>query len=349
MPPLVAEKLHSLYLAKGALATTAIEGNTLTEEQVIDHLAGRLELPRSQEYLTQEIDNIVTACNGIVGQLKAGGPEDVEFDQVLRFNRQVLEGLEVSPEVVPGAIRTYSVGVGNYRGAPHEDCEYLLRQLCTWLNGPAFDLAPEFGLGAAILKAVVAHLYLAWIHPFGDGNGRTARLIEFKVLVASGVPTPAAHLLSNHYNLTRTRYYRLLDLSSRKAGGELGFVEYALEGFVEQLGEQIKRIRESQWSLAWRDYVLGLLEPGKGEVVARRHALVLALTDLGRPASIGEIAGLTPDLARRYVARTRKTIIRDLHELVSMRLVAEEKGRFLATPEVILAFLPWRKMQGVGG
>ncbi len=33
-------------------------------------------------------------------------------------------------------------------------------------------------VAAAILRAVLAHLYIAWIHPFGDGNGRTARLAK---------------------------------------------------------------------------------------------------------------------------------------------------------------------------
>ncbi len=38
---------------------------------------------------------------------------------------------------------------------------------------------------------------MAWIHPFGDGNGRTARLLEFLILARCGmVPLPAAHLLS---------------------------------------------------------------------------------------------------------------------------------------------------------
>jgi Fic family protein len=87
----------------------------------------------------------------------------------------------------------------------------------------------------AILKAVVAHLYLAWIHPFGDGNGRTARLVEFQILLSSGVPSPAAHLLSNHYNQTRSEYYRQLDRAS-KSGGELApFIEYGARGFVAGL------------------------------------------------------------------------------------------------------------------
>ena len=52
--------------AKGALATTAIEGNTLTEDEVVKHLEGRLRLPQSRQYLVKEIDNIVGACNSIL-------------------------------------------------------------------------------------------------------------------------------------------------------------------------------------------------------------------------------------------------------------------------------------------
>ncbi|MBW2661693.1 MAG: Fic family protein, partial [Deltaproteobacteria bacterium] len=37
------------------------------------------------------------------------------------------------------------------------------------------------------------------MHPFGDGNGRTARLLEFEALLSSGVPAPSSQLLSNHY------------------------------------------------------------------------------------------------------------------------------------------------------
>ena len=49
-------------------------------------------------------------------------------------------------------------------------------------------------MAEGILKATLAHLYIAWIHPFGDGNGRTARLVEFMLLSRAGVPSPSAHL-----------------------------------------------------------------------------------------------------------------------------------------------------------
>ena len=63
--PSVAQQLHLVYLAKGVLATTAIEGNTLTESEVIKHLEGKLKLPPSKEYLAKEIDNIIAACDKI--------------------------------------------------------------------------------------------------------------------------------------------------------------------------------------------------------------------------------------------------------------------------------------------
>jgi Fic/DOC family len=41
-----------------------------------------------------------------------------------------------------------------------------------------------------LVKAILAHLYIAWIHPFGDGNGRAARLMELRILLEAGVPMP---------------------------------------------------------------------------------------------------------------------------------------------------------------
>ncbi|HLM85891.1 MAG TPA: hypothetical protein VK272_06850, partial [Solirubrobacteraceae bacterium] len=50
LAPETGEQLRQVYLAKGVHATTAIEGNTLSEEEVVEHLAGRLRLPPSQAY-----------------------------------------------------------------------------------------------------------------------------------------------------------------------------------------------------------------------------------------------------------------------------------------------------------
>ena len=114
-------------------------------------------------------------------------------------NRRLLAGLEEHLEegVVPGKIPAHPVEASRYRGAPRRDCAFLLDRLCRWLEGDDWPVRPdrhEDRIASAILRAVFVHLYIAWIHPFGDGNGRTARLAEFMILAGEGVPSPCAHL-----------------------------------------------------------------------------------------------------------------------------------------------------------
>ena len=260
LDPMVTRELHQVYMVKGVLASSAIEGNTLSEEQARKYLEGELKLPPSQEYLGQEVKNVVDATNLIGERILSSDGTDITVEDIKEYNRTVLVGLELPPEVRPGEIREYDVTVSRYLGAPPEDCEYLLERMCEWLNSSELCPATDDRIVYGLLRAILAHLYLAWIHPFGDGNGRTARLIEFQILVAAGLPSPAAHLLSNHYNLTRHEYYRQLDRSSRSGGDITPFIEYALRGFVDGLKEQLKWIRAQQLIIYWRDYIHNLFK-----------------------------------------------------------------------------------------
>src|SRR5665811_45518 len=256
--PDTARRLNHVYLTKGVHATAAIEGNTLSEEEVGQRIDGTLTLSKSKEYLGVEVDNILRACNEIAADVLRSRPLELSPERVKHFNSLVLTGLELEEGVVPGECREHSVGVARYRGAPYQDCEHLLDRLCGWLNGLELPdgQSENMQFSLAVLKAIVAHVYLAWIHPFGDGNGRTARLVEMQLLLRSGfVPLPAAFVLSNHYNQTRDKYYRELDKSS-KSGGDLGsFISYAMQGFVDGLREQLSVIRKQQWDVTWQNYV----------------------------------------------------------------------------------------------
>lgn len=338
-----ADYLHRLYLAKGILGTTAIEGNTLSEEEVLRHLEGKLELPPSKAYLQQEIDNILQACNGITQQVARRKLHPISVADIKRFNTLVLNKLPLAPEVTPGEIRHYSVGVLRYRGAPAEDCQFLLQRLCEWLNGE--DLQPKLtnardALVYAIVKAILAHLYLAWIHPFGDGNGRTARLLEFQILISAGIPSPAAHLLSNHYNLSRQEYYRQFDRASQSGGDVLPFLGYAMEGFVDGLRSQLAVIRAQQWDVAWRSYVHELFQDKAKPADIRQRHLALDLGANGGSVAVAKINELTPRLAKAYATRSQKTLQRDLVELEKMGLIERTSDGVRARRETILAFLP---------
>ena len=348
LQPETARRLHQLYLAKGAAATTAIEGNTLTEDEVLKRIEGRLPLPPSREYLGQEVDNIVKACDLIVKGIASGGVV-LNSERIRQFNKIALAGLQHENGISPGEIRTYPVVVGNvYRGAPAEECAMLLDRLCEWLNGKEFE-APketspfEIAVVYAVLKAIVAHVYLAWIHPFGDGNGRTARLVEFAILMAAGIPQPACHLLSNHYNQTRSRYYQQLDSACKSGGDLIPFIEYAIQGFVDGLRDQLRVIGDQQWSVSWENYVYQTFRDKKRTGDRRQRELVLALSGRSEPIPTGRITELTPAIAKEYASKANRTLVRDLKELERLGLIEKTPEGIRAKREIILAFLPWRK------
>jgi len=345
--PALAAELYRIYLAKGVLATTAIEGNTLTEEEVRQHLEGKLQLPPSREYLAQEIDNVVAGCNSIHKELAAGKPPSLTADRIVELNRTVLDKLTLEDGVKPGEIRRHNVTVGKYRGAPAEDCRYLLERLCEWLASDDFQSRPGLEIPFAILKAILAHLYLAWIHPFGDGNGRTARLVEFQILISSGVPAPSAHLLSNHYNQTRSEYYRQLDSASKSGGDVLPFVMYAVKGLVDQLRDQVASIRNMQLDVTWRNYVHEMFRDKTGITQNRRRHLSLDLSQRSEPVPLAKIPEVSPRLASAYARRTRTTVLRDVNALVASDLLVKEAAGYRAKKELIEAFLPLRALPKV--
>ncbi len=345
LKPEIAERFYRVTLIKGAQATTAIEGNTLSEEQVAGILDGSFEAPPSRKYQEIEVRNVLDALTKIDGQVRRGEYPKLTRELLCDFNRQVLVGLEdqMDDSTVPGEVRNHSVVVGRYRGAPAEDCEYLLDRLCDWLEGPDFK-APDRDIDFALMlvRAVLAHLYIAWIHPFGDGNGRTARLVEFLILARSGkVPLPAAHLLSNHYNLTRDRYYRELDKASKSGGDITGFIAYAIEGFIDGIRSQIDEVRGQQLSVAWINFVHEVMSRfPTGKASDRQRELVLAMP-FDRAVPRSELTGLTPRLAQQYAQAGPRTISRDLNRIERAGLITRVgRSNFGSSIYQMAAFLP---------
>ncbi len=341
LEPETSEKLHEVYFAKGIHATTAIEDNTLSEEEVRERMAGDLELPPSKEYLGREVDNMLAAYNEVMGAALFGEPLPLSIDSLKHLNKRVLDGLSVDDRTVPGEIRTHSVMVGSYRGAPAEDCAYLLERLCEWVNGiePAHD---NERIPMAFIKATLAHIYFEWIHPFGDGNGRVGRLIEFAILTNHGIPAPAAHVLTSHYNDTRSQYYRELQAASSSGGDVTPFLLYAAQGFVDGLLVQIKELHKQQEALMWRAYVDRTYEGQARETASRRRKLALELGKLdGEWVRREDIPLLDRRLMKEYGSRADKTLTRDLNLLAKEGYVVLHGTRWVrAKVEVIKGMRP---------
>lgn len=80
------------------------------------------------------LDKYNEACNSIAGRLFNHEPAELCVEEIIKFNGLVLKNLPLNEGVIPGEIRKNVVGVGRYRAVEPEDCIYLLKRLCDWLN-----------------------------------------------------------------------------------------------------------------------------------------------------------------------------------------------------------------------
>ncbi|MEX1142636.1 MAG: Fic family protein [Thermoleophilaceae bacterium] len=352
LKPALADRLHQTSITKGARATTAIEGNTLSEEQVAQAVRGELEVPPSQEYLKREASNVIDLFNDLTDKLIINQqPLVLTPEMIADLNGGLLAGIELKDGVKPGEFRTHSAVVGSYRGAPAADCEFLVSLLCDWVNGeelrPAHDETdPIAKFYCAFLRAALAHLYMAWIHPFGDGNGRVSRLMEFAILIEAGVPLTAAHLLSHHYNQTRVRYYSRLEESSQDGANPANvvrFLDYAAEGFADQLAEQIVEISRAVFATTWREYVYDTLPAGTVAQRRQRQVTLMLPSGLQSPdtwVTRSDIRALAPRIAELYAGKTPRTVARDMNRLVELGVVLKAGDRFAANSALLLRHLP---------
>ena len=344
--PTVHNQLNRMYLIRGVQGSTAIEGNTLSEQEVEQILDNQEPLPLSKRYQEQEIRNVLAACNKIVDDTCSDNVSELTPEYICDLNEIVLRNLELQDGVEAGVFRKHSVIVGTvYRGAPPDDCPKLMDFLCSWLNSATFK-APldDYKSAMAVIQAVCAHIYLAWIHPFGDGNGRTARLVELYLLLKAGIPVPAAHLLSNHYNKTRSEYYLHLQKLSRKdSTGRYptfdDFLQYALQGLVDGLREQINIVQEFQHKVMWEYHVYQTFRVNKSKEQGKRMRDLL----LGfRPGfQTVDMNSIPADVYHtHYHKKTNRTLQRDLKELVDMKLIEKQGNSYRPRREIITGMLP---------
>lgn len=350
LPPAEADLLNKVSLTKGIHATTSIEGNTLTEEEVEKRIDGKLTLPDSLEYQGAEIDNLLEIFNEIANLSISQELPPLSIELIKSWNKRILKDQPLGEDVTPGEFRNHSVVVGNaYRGAPAEDCPYLMDRFISFITEELQTDDATWHKPLWIIRPIIAHLYFAWIHPFGDGNGRTARLIELYLLLNAGIPIPSAHILSDYYNRSRGRYYQALKQASKADNYEHGlasFIDYAITGFVEGLQEQVARIENVQIHIAWESFIHEIIAAhGHNETWSRRRILARNLPYITNDDGFiqkSEIRYANKELIKLYEGKSQKTATRDLNALVECHLARQEgdRDRYASNIELMAAFLP---------
>lgn len=343
MPHYYAE-LMGVALQKGAQSTTAIEGNTLSDEDIFNLLAGK-KLPESIEYQGIEIRNIIDAFNELLKETIYENKEQlITPELLLRFHKMIGKNLGEHFAAIPGQFRNSDVIVGSYRCPDYRDVPELISKYCSFLR-EEFSYGDNNQLFSDIfIEAIVAHVYLEWIHPFGDGNGRTGRLLEFYILSRGGNPDITLHLLSNYYNATRPEYYRQIEKAHQERDLS-GFIEYALIGFRDGLQQTLEKIQHSQLKMTWQKYVyekFASVEIGQREVFKRKRKFALEMP-IDKKFSLKEVPSLNIELAGLYSNINERTVLRDIEELVSLEILNKENGKYFANISSLNKMMAKRK------
>ena len=340
--PKVERELKRVSLIKGVQATTAIEGNTLTETEIIKILEGK-HLAESKAYQEQEVNNILEAMNQLPDQSQPG---PLTPQRLQEFHYFVGKDLPAPFGATPGKFAQSQRVVGGYRcpppGPKKHQVEGLVKRFCDWLQKEFGDLSGKRSFSDGIIRAIVAHVYIEWIHPFDDGNGRTGRLVEFYLLLRAGVPDICAHILSNHYNTTRPEYYA--QIRHCQSDGDLtSFIAYAVTGFLDGLNEVWETIADELLKRIWQGHVYDKIADLKWSrpVRARRRRLLLDMSLVER-YDIQSIQLASPEIAREYGKINISTAKRDIRSLLEVGLLAEdpESGDLSANTGILMAQYP---------
>ncbi len=345
--PELRKKLLNISLIKGAQATTAIEGNTLSEEDVQKVKEGK-ELAPSQKYMENEVKNILDSLDWIFLKLIQNAENNPINPELIKvFHKKIGENLGEHFDAIPGKFREDNRTVGNYRCPDYQDVTELMSNFCTWLKSDFHYWSGKQKYTEAVIQAIVAHVYLEWIHPFGDGNGRTGRLLEFYILVRGKTPDIASHILSNHYNQTRTEYYRQLANATIKRS-LTQFIEYALVGFRDGLEAIFGVLQSSQLQITWQKHVYDVFEklPKTSEAVMKRRRRMALDLPPSMSYTAKEIILATPEIALLYgkANLSDKQMERELDELTGLGLLLKKGNKYQLNISVLSGFMAVRKI-----
>lgn len=231
-------KLRRQALLHSTHSSTAIEGNKLTLEQVEALAEGKKIIATDKD--KQEVLNYIEALEKISNMAEKGAIRK----QTLLNMHKIAAKKTLANDSYCGALRKIQVYVGKrvfdgtgfreiveYMPPKAEEVPTLVEEFLNWLNN---EKTWEIN---SVLLAGIAHYEIAKIHPFVDGNGRTARLLATLILYLSDFDHRRIFALDDYYDRDRNAYYTALKTVDKKTQDLSQWLEYFTDGVAFSVNE----------------------------------------------------------------------------------------------------------------
>ena len=339
IPPGVQDKIDALNILRAIRGTTGIEGIELSEEEVAKIMRSpptKRVLPASRDREEKEARNAERVMRFVVKVVRKDATTPLTEQLICGIHELTTQGIDYQNNR-PGHYRDHAVSAGTYvPPQTGEEVRRLMAEFIAWFN----EGQPRFW--PAAIRAIVAHFYVVSIHPYGDGNGRTARGVESFLLYQGGINARGFYSLSNYYYRNRQEYVSLLDHVRFETKGDLtSFVRFALSGLVSELEAVHEEVLAEVTVIAFRDYARETLmtqgrmgtKPGE-----RMYHFLLGLAE--EPVSIAALKRGRHPLSQFYRGVTAKTLTRDLNFLRSHGLIIVNRDEIRANLDVMKRFVP---------
>lgn len=322
--PESAAQLQEEAIIKSIFGTAAIEGNPLTEEKVAEILS-KPESAGKLQRAEKEIRNLKYVYDFITSLKAADSHFRLSEDIVIKVHSILTKDIEYKFNI-PGQYRNHSVKVGDEEhGGIYtppkiiEDIRTLMGEFIVWINSnELLELDPS-------IRAALAHYHLGLIHPFGDGNGRTARIVEALLLWSVGVKYVPVMLSNFYYRNVDDYFWAFSNSINNKEKEVTAFLDFVLRGFIDSLKEIKERITFFIRRFTLREYY-GYLRK-RGDLTKRQHDLLNILLDYSRPFSREDLFHISPfDILYRNASE--RTGRRDLIRLRDMSLLTIKNSKY---------------------
>ncbi|VXC10013.1 Fic family protein [Citricoccus sp. K5] len=234
-------QIHQVLQLVTSMTSARIEGNRTTVLDVVTEKEQSDGFQYSDS--VQEIINLEKASEFIDEHVEPGVPLTQMF--IRELHRIAVEGLETEGDRTPGSYRTMPVAISGAKHVPPgpDLIPLLMGELADFIN------AERPGNLDLVATAVSHHRFL-WIHPFGNGNGRVARLLTYAVLVQQGFTQTTSFRALNPtavFGADRERYYEhLADADTYQDIGLVRWCEYVLLGLRDDL-TRVKSLGEASF------------------------------------------------------------------------------------------------------
>lgn len=307
--------------------TAAIEGNPITEEDVKKIAEGQ-DLEEYTKKDKQEIINLIKAYN-LLSDIDFTYNPFILTEDLIRELHKIITDQVPDEHNIPGRYRNGIVHIGDKaHGGIYtppkilKDVINLMKEFVSWINSDEITKISPF------IRAAIVHYHFCIIHPFWDGNGRTARLIEAIILQAANIKY-APKELSNFYYRNVDDYYIAFSKSIKLKKDVTPFIEFALNAAVHSLTKIKESIVYFIRKFALRDYYT--FQKQQKAITKRQFDLLSLLLDY--PVFfVFNIKDLfyVPPFSFLYSRVGTQTARRDLKKLSSMELILlDDKGKYI--------------------